>query len=666
MVNITYEHILNRLRLHERLGQTTPPLPQGSGPDSDSETAQELNRLTDSLKVASSIVGIYTNAVKQLNIGHEQLSMGLGKVIGVQDTFNTHINTLVKNITFLEERNSRLNKSFGLTSHDAQELAENLREIGIELKYGDLTMMAAAESLNDFTAGMFNSSKVTTDTKKSLLNFNAIATKNIGLTAEQALGFEQYARNVGSTGEAATLAIHSITDELSKATGLKPLQLQKTIMAEIGELASDVRVHYSKYSSGLEIAVLKAKMLGMTMADIKRSGEASLDIEQAVGAEIQYQALTGKQLLVDGNKSYLQEMQIATVRRDGAKQAELLGKLYIAQGDTIDSTVGSMEAFAKTTGQSVEQVSTSLEKLKLAKSIGATQLMTLSGEKLKDEIKRLQTEFKGNEKDTKALQDFISLGDTRTTHEKVVEDNLVTISKTIAAIGGVAKRNTDGTFDTTKGRNITVGGINKNLPGRITGSFDKIKTSLDGLVQPIGKITLLSETMTTLTKPIGDVAGRLPILGTAAQTLTDKFKKLATIDLKTGIADGGKTVSSNDLLIMPDKGPMIRPAKNDVIAAFRPNDIIHRTVTGMTQPNNRTTEIIKPATNDRHMEIAIAALNKTLQSMQTQNNNVNVTMDTTKLANDIKLAMQSVKIEAKMRTDDLYSSNRLNNRKNII
>ena len=130
---------------------------------------------------------------------------------------------------------------------------------------------------------------------------------------------------------------------------------------------------------------------------------------------------------------------------------------------------------------------------------------------------------------------------------------------------------------------------------------------------------------------------------------------------------------------MPDKGPMIRPAKNDVIAAFRPNDIIHRTVTGMAQSpnntvttnnnvttNNKTTEIIKPATNDRHMEIAIAALNKTLQSMQTQNNNVNVTMDTTKLANDIKLAMQSVKIEAKMRTDDLYSSNRLNNRKNII
>ena len=82
-------------------------------------------------------------------------------------------------------------------------------------------------------------------------------------------------------------------------------------------------------------------------------------------------------------------------------------------------------------------------------------------------------------------------------------------------------------------------------------------------------------------------------------------------------------------------------------------------VTQQSFAGNQISRSSKPADNSMSM---IAA------ALQRIGNNTTSTpaLDVNALASAIATAMQSVKIEAKIRTDDMYSSNRMNNRKNII
>ena len=75
-----------------------------------------------------------------------------------------------------------------------------------------------------------------------------------------------------------------------------------------------------------------------------------------------------------------------------------------------------------------------------------------------------------------------------------------------------------------------------------------------------------------------------------------------------------------DSLIIPDRGPILKPAPNDVIAAFRPGDVIDKTLKGGGGSG----------------------------------------IDYNKMAIAIAAAMQNVKVEATIKTDNLFGSTKQN------
>ena len=79
----------------------------------------------------------------------EAYSAGVGRAITYQREYNKATLTLVKGITFLQEANAELNKTFGQSTAGAFVFSKTLREVGVNIGRGDASMFKYAKNLKD-------------------------------------------------------------------------------------------------------------------------------------------------------------------------------------------------------------------------------------------------------------------------------------------------------------------------------------------------------------------------------------------------------------------------------------------------------------------------------------------------------------------------------------
>jgi hypothetical protein len=144
--------LIARLKKLDRLG----------GTPEEKAIAESLDDFTKMIPTLDAFANEYSKIVSIIGDQNAILSQGLGKVIGIQASFNVQIMALVKNLTYLEQSNSKLNTSFGLSSRSAQLFAAKLRTVAIEGNIGTDKMFAYAESVKDLTSGFIQSSKIGT------------------------------------------------------------------------------------------------------------------------------------------------------------------------------------------------------------------------------------------------------------------------------------------------------------------------------------------------------------------------------------------------------------------------------------------------------------------------------------------------------------------------
>ena len=591
---ITNEHILIRLRLKTRLGQAPEEdeeeakkkkkaKPKRTKTELDATEQTRINNLiNDFIQLvpdADKVLGTYKNAMTELEHEVYDLSMGLGKVIGIEEAHNKYIESLTKNLTYLEERNKSLNKSYNISSGRAQEFAETLRDLGIVVGVGDGKMMQYAADLKELTGGMLISSKITgTTARDNMLQFQAMAQEYIGLSAEQATGFESYARNIGTSGAQATLKLEKFTDVLADGLGIDRTQALHDTMAGIGELSADARLTMGKIPGELEKSILKAKILGFTMEDLSSAGKHLMDIESSVGEEMEYQLLTGHRLTTEGNKSLTNEYRMAFLKGETGKQQELMAEFVEKEGDTLRTNYMAREKAANLLGMTSEQLAKILEQEKIAKSLGVKELMKLTGPDLEKKVAQLKKDYaadkEGGEAKIAELEKFMKAKDTRTTHEAVVEDNLVQIAQSIVKIGGKGEKGKGG-YSNPK---INIGGMREKLRGHMTGSFKEQKQiySDETGAKILGALTKASEVADVVNKPYTEIAGGLNSFGKYVAKLGEVAGDFTAFNIKSGTDSAVK--DGNDTIISPDGGSSIRVDDNDIVAAFRPNDKIHETL----------------------------------------------------------------------------------------
>lgn len=647
-----YTHILSMLRGKHRIGQTNPQTNPNAGKAPDPQTQDDLQEFIQTIPNAIKAADAYKAAITELNTKNNWLSQGLGKTIGIYQDMNIKILALAKNITFLERHNSQLNKIFKVGSGTAQGYAEIIRDIGNSIGFSDTTITKYVGGLNELTNGFLMSSKVSEGAGKNyrdqMIAFQTYAVESLGLSEDQATGFQKYAGTMGVSATGAAIAIKGLADAASKEMGIDALTAQHDILAGIGDMSDEVRMNYSKIPGSLEVAVLKAKALGVTMDQLDNIGKSLMNVEQSVGQEMEYQLLTGKRLLVQGDKSFTNEYRMAKLTRDAPKQAELLAEILETQADELNNNYMAREKFQEMTGMNDKELSAVLTKNRIAKELGVAELAKLDGADLANKVAALETQYLADKDKTKGAANLAKLKEltqsqsTKTTHEQIVEDNLKAIADSIGRqAGGVA----GGV------RKINVGDIRDKLPGAMTTAFDEWRKQFDVIAPALGKLTIATETIETLNEPVGKLTGAFSAFTLGIDKLFKDFSDFTKIVLKTGDPTPA-VVGGTDVLITPNKGPMIRPAKNDVIAAFRPNDVIHNTLSGMA----------KPAGGDGGMASMLAAFEKIIKTPAPAPAQ---SFDIKSFASAIATALQSVKIEAKIRTDDVYASTSMNNGKNI-
>jgi hypothetical protein len=307
------------------------------------EQASFVERLTKSLPSLNTIMTSLHAVVKEATSANQGFSRGLGLIIAQQQQYHAGILEQVKANTYLEESNKDIATSFGLNRSAAADFMHELRSQAKNLDIGDEKLGTYAGTLDGLARGFINSTTAGKDAFKEMMLGQTIMQNQLGISGEEAASFESFSSGIGKTSAENLVGIQRIADEMTKAggdfSGVNPLQMQKDIITDISGLTADIQIQYSRYPGKLAAATQYAKKLGMSMEDLHKTGESLLNIESSIGAELEYQLLSGRKLLTNQGTSLTNEYRMATVKGDAIKQAELMSTFLEKEGHTIKNNM---------------------------------------------------------------------------------------------------------------------------------------------------------------------------------------------------------------------------------------------------------------------------------------------------------------------------------------
>jgi hypothetical protein len=191
----------------------------------------------------------------------------------------------------------------------------------------------------------------------------------------------------------------------------------------IGGLPASIRATMGQFPKQLGLAVLKSKQLGLSLEQIQQTAEGFLDVEQSIGAELEFQILSGQQLLTSDKKSLVAEMQKAAYAQDYNKQAELLTDFLLTNGEAMKDNLPLANSIATAFGLTKDELFDSYAQLKLNGSVSA--------DLLNHKTKEVEINASNTEALKAQLDAQIKLNDQRATGEKLEDEAVSAYTKSI-------------------------------------------------------------------------------------------------------------------------------------------------------------------------------------------------------------------------------------------
>ena len=316
---------------------------------------------------------------------------------------------LYEKLNILEERNLKLQSGLRISTADAAKLGQQFDKLGQSISANsdklkqyivDLNKTFAGQATffkegNKFTTQISkeadlirNKLKITDDAFQGFLKFQVTANKE---SQKNKLN-EQF---VSSADAVATLA-----QEVSEFyTGALT-----DLVEGLGGLPASIQATMGQYPKQLGLAVLKSKQLGLSLEKVQSIAEGTLDIEQAIASELEFQILSGKELTVEGNKSLTTELQRAALQQDANRQVDLLRKFLQDNGEQLKDNIYLANQVAQMFGLSKDEL------------FGAYQQLRANQE-ISEELFERQTQE--DEVTTGAFEKQAELADQRAQTEKL-------------------------------------------------------------------------------------------------------------------------------------------------------------------------------------------------------------------------------------------------------
>jgi hypothetical protein len=313
---------------------------------------------------------------------------GLGKVNAEIRNLADNYSAAVSKTNFLEEANKGLQQSFGLNIENATVLGAELDNMSKSLGVGGNKLRKYRQDLKALVGGFAGVKGAAETTQKFLYTTQTVIQNNLKLSAEQANKFTQYAALTGKKSDEMLIKYDAIAKSLSTSYGIQVSA--RDLVEDTAALTEDLQVQYGKIPQKLALAVVKAKALGLTMADLNKTGQNLLNIESSIGQEIEYQLLSGRRLVDEvSGQSLTNAYREATLQGDAVKQAELMNTIIKQEGKTLKNNLFARQQMAQLLGTDEATVARTLAKQELLAQIGGETLMGMNVDNLNQAVQSL-------------------------------------------------------------------------------------------------------------------------------------------------------------------------------------------------------------------------------------------------------------------------------------
>lgn len=498
------------------------------------------------------------------------LQAGIQATIGTSERVATVLQKVAENATALENRYSALNNTFGLSSKSAAQFGYQLETISAEFKVGIETTIKYAKNLNTIAAGFVGGDKAITGYRKNLFEAQKIMVTQLGVTSAAAAGYELYASTIAESGKDQLDNQLNIAAAIEDATGLTGTY--RDLVQDIGNLSANLQIQFGRIPGSLELAVLKSRALGLSMADLNKTGETLLNIEQSVGNELEYQALTGRRLVNDQGESLTNLYREAQFRGNANDMADIMNQILEQEGKHLETNFMGRQAMSKLLGIDEAVLSRSIQKKnvldKMQDELGE-DVFAMTPEELIAASERMKDKLTADEKD--AIQE------QRTTDQLIYEEIQSLNSNIVKAVLG--ERGAAAAVELVGDTRSDLEGAVKNVkdfqtsissPGfaSFLGATQQFAVVEKGVNSMLKEMSDVIPGFNKIVKGIGDILTSLPTVGKTLKLIGDFVGGVYTAaESAAGIGDYPTKLTQP--ATMTARGAI---AANDAVIQFNPQD----------------------------------------------------------------------------------------------
>jgi hypothetical protein len=237
------------------------------------------------------------------------------------------------------------------------------------------------------------------------------------MSEEAANNFSQYAMQGGKNAGVFTNALSEMAEAMDPSGTMGYFNM---MVQDIADAGAEMQLQFGKIPEDFAAAALKAKKFGLGLKQIQSTAAKMLDIESSIGAELEYQLLSGKRLVDASGQSLTNAFRQATITGNATEAADIMNQILDDQGDILTDNLFARQQMAQLMGIEEQQLASALQKRNIIEK-AAEQGFTidLDGGKLVDGINAAKTALEKGAIDDVEFKKLVDKVDTRTTDNRL-------------------------------------------------------------------------------------------------------------------------------------------------------------------------------------------------------------------------------------------------------
>jgi hypothetical protein len=312
------------------------------------EAKEKMEDMADSIRLAGGNVDSFSNKFKVLKTGVS--SIGKSLIENLKDPsviISFVVSGIVDAFKSLDEGIGKLASNFGISYNQAAGLSSELNDAA----NASYLLNVTTQGLTDAFIELNNQFGTFAQVNNEALETFTRLTKEAKLSSEASK--ELFASSIltGKSVEDTTTEFLGQTVALAANAGI--MLNQKQLLEAVKNVSKATLLTLGGQADKLGEAIVKSKLLGVELSKVENIAESLLNFESSIGAELEAELLTGKNL-------NLERARLAALNGDIATVAEEIAKQTGTAADFTKMNVIQQEALAKAVGMTREDLAKSL------------------------------------------------------------------------------------------------------------------------------------------------------------------------------------------------------------------------------------------------------------------------------------------------------------------